>query len=193
MSSGPPEVLGDPKGPLGLLAGEGVFPILVARGARAAGRKVVAAAFTGHAWPELQAEVDSFKWVGMVRLGQWIRALKAGGCTQAILVGKVAKEKIYSRWRLLRYIPDLRTCKVWFGQLHRDKRDQAVLRAVDRELASEGIHLIDSTMYCAEHLAAAGIMTQRAPTQKVLDDILFGWNLCQTVSRLDIGQSMAVV
>jgi hypothetical protein len=119
--------------------------------------------------------------------------LRAGGCSQAILVGRVAKEKIYTRWRLLRYIPDLRNCKVWFGQLHRDKRDQAVLRALDRELASEGIHLIDSTIYCAEHLASAGIMTQRAPNQKQLDDIRFGWDLCQTVSRLDIGQSMAVV
>src|SRR2546421_236628 len=40
-------------GPLGLIAGEGVFPLLVARGARAAGRKVVCAAFAGHAWPDL--------------------------------------------------------------------------------------------------------------------------------------------
>src|SRR5208282_2168422 len=127
MTSGPPIELGDPKGPLGLIAGEGVFPLLVARGARAVGRKVVVAGFSGLAWPELRDEVDVFKWVGIVRLGQWIRVLQAGGCTQAILVGRVAKEKIYSRWRLLRYIPDLRTCKVWFGQLHRDKRDQAVL------------------------------------------------------------------
>jgi UDP-2,3-diacylglucosamine hydrolase len=193
MSSAPPQMLGDPKGPLGIIAGEGVFPILVARGAKAAGRKVVVAGFGGLAWPELRDEVDVFKWVGIVRISQWIRVLRAGGCSQAILVGRVAKEKIYTRWRLLRYIPDLRTCKVWFGQLHRDKRDQAVLRALDRELASEGIHLIDSTIYCAEHLASAGIMTQRAPNQKQLDDIRFGWDLCQTVSRLDIGQSMAVV
>ena len=33
--------------PLGLIAGEGVFPLLVARGARAAGRKVICTAFDG--------------------------------------------------------------------------------------------------------------------------------------------------
>ncbi len=194
MSSPPlPREPGDPKGPLGIIAGEGVFPILVARGARAAGRKVVAAGFSGLAWPELREEVDVYKSVGIVRLGQWIRVLRGEGCSQAILVGRVAKEKIYTRWRLFRFIPDLRTCKIWFYHLHRDKRDQSVLNAIDRELASEGIHLIDSTTYCAEHLAAVGLMTQRQPSQKQWDDIHYGWDLGQTISRLDIGQSIAVV
>jgi DUF1009 family protein len=188
-----PKEPGDPTGPLGIIAGEGVFPILVARGARAAGRKVVVAGFAGLAWPQLKDEVDVFKPVGIVRLGQWIRVLKREGCTQAILVGRVAKEKIYSRWRLIRYIPDLRTCKIWFYHLYRDKRDQSVLKAIDRELASEGIHLIDSTTYCAEHLASAGLMTTRQPSEKQWDDIQYGWDLCQTLSRLDIGQSIAVV
>ncbi|MGD1275797.1 MAG: UDP-2,3-diacylglucosamine diphosphatase LpxI [Tepidisphaeraceae bacterium] len=188
-----PVASGHSHTPLGLIAGEGVFPVLVARGARAAGRKVVAAAFSGYAWPELRDEVDVFKWVGIVRMGQWIRVLKSQGCCEAILVGRVAKEKIYSRWRTFRYIPDLRTLKVWLRKLHRDKRDQAVLRVIDQELASEGIHLIDSTMYCAEHLAGAGILTQRAPAEKQWEDIRFGWDLCQVISRLDIGQSLAVV
>ena len=54
--------------PLGLIAGEGVFPLLVARGARAAGRTVVCAALAGSAWPELREECDAFKWVGVIRL-----------------------------------------------------------------------------------------------------------------------------
>jgi hypothetical protein len=180
------------EGPLGLIAGEGIFPTLVARGAHARGRKVVAAAFSGFAWPELRDEVDVFKWVGIVRLGQWIRVLRNEGCTQAILVGRVAKEKIYDRWRWFQYIPDLRTINVWFRYLHRDKRDQSVLRCIDRELASEGIHLIDSTTYCAEHLATQGVMTRTNLSAKQWDDVRFGWDLCQSISRLDIGQSMAV-
>jgi hypothetical protein len=179
--------------PLGLIAGEGIFPILVARGARAAGRKVVAAAFGGSAWPELRAEVDVFKWVGVARLGQWIRVLRAEGCSEAILVGRVPKEKIYNRWRWFQYIPDLRTIRMLLRRVQRDKRDQAVLGAVDRELASEGITLIDQTTYCTEHLATSGVMTRIAPSQKQWDDIRFGWDLCQTVSRLDIGQSIGVL
>jgi DUF1009 family protein len=179
--------------PLGVIAGEGIFPLLVARGARAAGRKVVAVAFGGNAWPELRDEVDVFKWVGVVRVGQWIRVLRAEGCSEAILVGRVAKEKLYRRWRWFQYIPDLRTVGVWFRILRWDKRDQAMLGAIDRELASEGIQLIDQTTYCREQLATPGVMTRIAPTDKNWEDIRFGWELCQTLSRLDIGQSIAVV
>lgn len=180
--------------PLGLIAGEGIFPVLIARGARAAGRKVVAAAFGGFAWPELQREVDVFKWVGFIRVGQWIRLLRSQGCTEAILVGRVAKENIYHHpLRLMRYIPDLTTLGIWYHTLRIDKRDSSVLGAVDRELASVGIHLIDQTSYVSEHLATPGVMTRTAPTEKQWDDIRFGWNLCQTISRLDIGQSIAVL
>jgi UDP-2,3-diacylglucosamine hydrolase len=180
--------------PLGLIAGEGIFPVLIARGAHAAGRKVVAAAFGGFAWPELEREVDVFKWVGFIRVGQWIRVLRSQGCTEAILVGRVAKENIYhSFWHLLRYIPDLKTLGIWYHTLRLDKRDSSVLGAVDRELASAGIQLIDQTSYCSEHLATPGVMTRTPPTEKQWDDIRFGWNLCQTISRLDIGQSIAVL
>src|SRR3989337_430791 len=100
--------------PLGLIAGEGVFPVLVARGARAAGRRGVCAAFAGSAWPDLRREGDQFRWGGVLRIGQWIRVLRAAGCTEAIMVGRVAKEQMYDRWRYFRYIPDWRTARIWF-------------------------------------------------------------------------------
>jgi DUF1009 family protein len=179
--------------PLGLIAGEGVFPMLVARGARAAGRKVVCAALAGNARAELEGEVDEFKWVGVLRLGQWIRMLRSAGCEQAIMVGRVRKAQMYSRWRYFQYIPDLRTIRIWFTRLRRDKRDHAVLLAVADELAKEGITLIDSTVYCADQLSTAGVMTKTQPTQGQWADIRFGYDLCKTVSRLDIGQAIAVM
>ena len=78
--------------PLGLIAGEGVFPVLVARGARAAGRKVVCAAFAGHAWADLAADVDRMEWVGLLRFNQWIRVLRRAGCREAVMVGRVEQD-----------------------------------------------------------------------------------------------------
>ena len=179
--------------PLGLIAGEGVFPMLVARGARAAGRRVVCAALAGNAAPELQAEVDDFRWVGVLRLGQWIRILRAAGCEQAIMVGRVRKSQMYSRWRYFQYVPDLRTIKIWFTRLRRDKRDHAVLLAVADELAKEGITLIDSTAYCADQLSTLGVMTRTQPTAAQWADIRFGYDICRTVSKMDIGQAIAVM
>lgn len=178
---------------LGLIAGEGIFPRLVAQGARSAGVKVVCCALSGSASEELRNDVDQFKWVGVLRLGQWIRTLRRAGCTQAIMVGRVRKARMHSRWRYFQYLPDLRTLKLWFTRLRRDKRDHAVLLAVADELAKEGITLIDSTTYCPDHLATPGVMTQRQPTAAQWEDIRFGWELCRTISKLDIGQSLAVL
>ncbi len=179
--------------PLGLIAGEGVFPFIVARAARAAGRRVVCVALDGSAEPDLQQEVDQFNWVGMLRLGEWIRRLRRAGVSEAIMVGRVRKDRMYSRSRYVQSIPDLRTLRVWFTRLRRDKRPYAILAAIADELSAEGITLIDSTTYCREDLASDGVMTAARPTDRQWADIEAGWELCQTVSRLDIGQSIAIL
>jgi len=179
--------------PIGLIAGEGMFPLLVARGAKAHGCRVICAALRGIAITQLKQEVDVFAQVGLLRLGQWIRVLKQNNCTQAIMVGRVGKAGMYAKWRYLQYIPDLRTTRLWLTKLRFDKRDHAVLEAVAQELAGEGITLIDSTTFTQDQLASAGLMTENSPTAKQLADIEFGWELCKTISRLDIGQALAVL
>jgi len=178
---------------LGLIAGEGVFPILVARGARAAGRRVVCAAFAGHAWPDLERECDDFRWVSIARLNQWVRHLRSAGCTEAIMVGRVAKTGIYDRWRYFRYIPDRRALGVILRVVRRDKRPAAILGAIIDQLASAGITLIDSTQFTSEHLPTPGVMTRRQPTEKQWQDIRFGYEICRSISRMDIGQSIGVI
>ncbi len=167
--------------------------MLVARGARAAGRRVVCAALAGNAWPELAAECDEFRWVGITKLGRWINVLRKGGCDEAIMVGRVHKSAMYDRWVYFRYIPDARTVRVWFTTLRRDKRPGTLLKALASEFASEGITLIDSTKYCAEHLATAGVMTRRQPTDAQWIDVRAGWDVCSAISRMDIGQAIAVL
>ena len=177
--------------PLGLIAGEGVFPVLVARGARAAGRPVVCAALSQCAWPALREDCDVFQWVGILRMGKWIRVLRAGGCREAIMVGRVAPSKLHDRWRLLRYIPDLRTAML-LPRIVRDKRPETILKIVIEQLSRSGIQLIDSTQYCSEHLVTAGVLTRRQPTASQWEDIRRGWGICQNISRMDVGQAIAI-
>lgn len=177
---------------LGIIAGEGIFPFLVARGARAAGLKTVAIALSGSAWPDLQNEVDVFQPVGVTKLGQWVKYLRRHGCTEAIMVGRVRKANLYSKWSLIKYLPDFRTLKFFIKQVRRDKRDQTLLQGIVNELASEGFPLSDSTKYCTEHLATPGVMTQRQPTEQQWADIRFGYRLCTTLSQMQIGQAIAI-
>ncbi|HEX8911891.1 MAG TPA: UDP-2,3-diacylglucosamine diphosphatase LpxI [Humisphaera sp.] len=178
--------------PLGLIAGEGVFPLLVAQGAKAAGRRVVCCAFAGHAWPELRQHCDEFRWVGLARVGSWVRCLRRAGCRDAIMVGRVAKTEMYDPWRYFRYIPDLTTVRLFYRILRSDKRPQTLLQALVDRLATGGITLIDSTTYTPDHLVTVGVLTHRQPTPAQWADIRYGWEVCQTISRLDIGQSIAV-
>jgi hypothetical protein len=178
---------------LGLIAGEGVFPLLVARGARAAGRRVVCTAFAGHAWPDLARECDEFHWVGILRLGQWIKHLRRAGCQEAIMVGRVQKTGLYDRWRYFRYIPDLRTLALMLRVIRKDKRPNTILMSLVGEIEAAGIKLMDSTLYTPDQLATPGVMGRRQPTEQQWQDIRYGFEICRSISRLDIGQSIAVV
>lgn len=177
---------------LGIIAGEGIFPFLVARGAKRAGLRTVAIGLRGSVWPELRDEVDAFQSVGVTRLGSWVSALRKHRCDEAIMVGRVRKAQLYQRWALAQYIPDLRTLRLFVKQIRRDKRDQTLLQSVANELAAEGFPLSDSTQYCAEHLATPGVMTQRPPTEAQWADIRFGYELCTTLSKMEIGQAIAI-
>ena len=178
---------------LGLIAGEGRLPFLVAAGARKAGMQVVCVGLEGNAENGLANEVDVFYRVPLARPGTWIRKLRKHNVTRTIMVGRVAKERIFTPWRILRYLPDWRVFRIYYWRLRRkDKLTESVLCAVADELATGGIKLENSTMYCKEHLATEGVMTTKPLRQSVQDDIEFGRQMVKKLAELGIGQSIAV-
>jgi DUF1009 family protein len=178
---------------LGLIAGEGRLPYLVAAGARRAGLKVICVGLADNAEDALADEVDVFYRVAIARPGSWIRRLRRHGVRRAIMVGRVAKGRIFTPWRILRYLPDWRSVRIWYWRLRgENKQNDMLLSALADELASGGIVLENSTVYCKEHLATSGTMTQNQPSSSVKDDIEFGWEIVKKLGGLDIGQAIAV-
>ncbi len=177
---------------VGLIAGNGRLPFLVARGMKASGMKVVVLGLRGFASPRLAGLADEFHWVGLTRIGSWLKALRRSGAVEAVMIGGVKKGEIYSPLRLLRYIPDIRTAWLWYVRVRKDKRDNAVLLAVADELKKEGIELVSSVKYCPEHLADEGLMTQTTVPRGTEQDVEFGWRIARASADLDIGQSIAV-
>ena len=108
------------------------------------------------------------------------------------MVGRVQKLNMYAPWLAIRYIPDVRSARIWLTRLRHDKRPNAILGAIIDELSLSGITLIDSTVYTPEQLASPGVMGRRQPSESQWVDIRFGWEICQQISRMDIGQSIAV-
>ncbi len=178
---------------IGLIAGQGRLPFLVAKGARDAGFKVVCVGLNGNAEAALASEVDVFYDVAIARPGNWIRKLRKHGVTDTVMVGRVAKKRMYTPWRILQYLPDWRAFRIWYWRLLRkDKRNDTILNALADELASGDIILKDSTTYCKEHLATAGVMTKTKPNLSAEGDIEFGWRIVKKLGELDIGQAIAV-
>jgi UDP-2,3-diacylglucosamine hydrolase len=196
----PLTILPDPPPPptaIGLIAGGGRLPIIVAEGLREAGHPVHGLGLARQYDNDLPPLCSSFREVGLMRIGSWARILVGLGVRHAIMVGKVDKAKLmHDPLRMIRNIPDLRTVLAWYrlsrGPLAKDRRSHAVLAAVADELDKAGVQLIDSTVPIPDQLATAGVMTDRQPTAEQRADIEFVWPLLTEVLRLDIGQAIAV-
>ncbi|MSR34482.1 MAG: LpxI family protein [Phycisphaerales bacterium] len=181
-----------PLPPLGLIAGNGQLPLLVARGAKAAGRRVVAVGLRDQFDLALPALCDEFSQAGWLRIGKWIRLLRRAGVHDAVMVGGVSKQRMHDPFKLIRQLPDLRALRLWYRRLRHDRRNAAVLAAVADELASSGVTLMDSTTYIQEHLATLGVMGSITPSSAQQADIAFGWPIISQVCELDVGQAIAV-
>ncbi len=178
---------------VGLIAGGGRLPFLVAHGARRCGLRIVCIGLGDNPDDGLAQCVDVFKVVPLARPGAWIRVLRRYNVRDAIMVGKVQKSKLYTPMRILKYLPDWRALRIYYWRLKkRDKRDDNLLGALADELASGGIILTDSTKYCSDHLAGRGVLTSVQPGSSVCEDISFGWQLVKKLGELDIGQAIAV-
>lgn len=182
-----------PPTPVGLIAGAGRLPIIVAEGLRAKGHPIHALGLSNQYDPVLPSLCASFRSVGLLRVGTWGKLLRRSGVSHAIMVGRVDKAKLmHSPGTMIRNIPDVRTIVAWYRHLRHDRRSYAVLAAIADELGRSGVHLIDSTAPIPSSLAEAGVMTRRHPSPEQRADISFAWPLLVQTLKLDIGQAVGV-
>lgn len=177
----------DPNRPLkyGLLAGNGRFPFLVLDAARSQGVEMVVAAIKEETFPELAQHAKTIEWLHIGQLGKLIKFFQREGVTHALMAGQVKHNQIFSG-----AIPDFRMLKMLAGLL--TKNTNSLIGAVTKELASEGITVIDSTSFLTPLLAPNGILTTRLVNEKEQADIDYGIEVAREVARLDLGQTIVV-
>jgi len=173
-----------PPAPLGIIAGEGQFPLLVAQGARRLGRPTFGVAFKDHTQPELSMLVDQVAWLRLGQLNKLLAFLKKNQVQEVVFAGGINKP------RALDLRPDLRAAKLLF-QL-RSKNDNSLLHGVVSILEAEGFVPISSLRFVPSLRTPAGVLTKREPTRQEKLDLEFGWPLAKEVGRLDIGQCLVV-
>ncbi|MCX5787626.1 MAG: UDP-2,3-diacylglucosamine diphosphatase LpxI [Elusimicrobia bacterium] len=170
---------------LGLIAGSGQFPLLVADAATRAGAEVVALGLAGVTDPALAKRVARFESFKLGQISKPIEFFKSEGVTQAVMAGKVQHASVFGG-----VMPDLRAMKV-LARL-KDKRTDTILAAVAEEFAKDGIELLPSHVYLKDLLASLGPMTKRKPGPAEQADIDLGVRAAKALAGFDIGQSVVV-
>src|SRR3989454_3708590 len=171
---------------IGLIAGNGRFPFLVLDAARAQGLDVVVAAIKEETFPEIESRgAAAVHWLSLGELSKLIETFKRAGVSRAVMAGQVKHKQIFSSIR-----PDWRLAKLLLSLPTRNT--DALLGAVAKVLADEGITLENSTSFLEPLLAKPGVLTRRPPTEEEKKNIDYGRAVARHLAQYDIGQTVVV-
>ena len=171
--------------PLGIIAGNGEFPLLLARAARQQGCRVIAAAFTGETQPAIEQAVDEMEWVRLGQINKLSEVFTKRNVKRAVMAGGITPANLFKNLSLdLRMIAVAARLKV--------RNAETIFGAIADELGKDGITLLDPRPFLGDAVPQAGNLTRGKPSAEQQADIAFGLKIAKEVSRLDIGQTVVV-
>ena len=160
---------------IGIIAGSGQFPRLVAEDAKAAGYGVVVCAFHGFTDPGLEALADAYTTVYLGQFDKVIDYFRKHGVRRLCMAGAINKP------RALDLRPDFRAARILFSL--RGKGDDALLRAIMADLEKEGFTLIQAAELSTSLLCPEGVLTRRGPSAEEIAEIDYGWPIAEALGR----------
>jgi hypothetical protein len=170
---------------IGLIAGNGQFPLLFSKKAQEKGFCVYTVAYVNEADTRLADYAEAMEWLHLGQLRRLIKFFKKNRVEDAVMVGGIRKTRLFSDVR-----PDIKAITLIAGM--KNTHDDGVLRAFASALEKEGIRIQASTFLMPELLATKGCWTRRQPSRSEKADIEMGWHLAKEIGRLDIGQCVVV-
>lgn len=170
---------------IGVIAGNGQFPLIFARAARQLGYRLVTVAHRGETQPELACEVDEIVWLQVGELGRMIEVFHRAGVTHAVFVGGIRKQALLDH-----FVPDERGLAFLSRLPHFG--DDALLRGLAQELETEGIRILPSTMFLDSLLTPPGPLTPGELAPQQWEDVRFGLRVAKAIGEWDIGQTVVV-
>ncbi len=168
---------------LGIIAGNGVYPRLLANSARNAGaKKIVAAAFTNETDPALTQNVDLIEWMRVGQLSRLLKFFREQQVHHAIMAGQIAPRNLFDLrpdWKALLLLAKLK-----------QRNAEAIFAAIADELAKIDVDLLPATTFLEDSLAPAGLIAGPKLSRREEEDVDLGWKIAKEIARLDIGQTV---
>lgn len=172
---------------LGIIAGGGNFPLLVARAAVQSNVKVFAFGIEGLTSEHITRLVEKTFWLNIGSIEKLINLFRENNISHAILAGRIPHSVIIKN--IMHF--DGMARKI-IGSLM-NKKAATILERVVQTFEDYGITVLDSSMFIQDCIPQPGLLTtNRPPTEREQKDIAFGYPLAQEIARLDIGQTIVV-
>ena len=171
---------------IGLIAGNGAFPLMFARAAKKQGIRVVTAAVKGDTSVLIHFISDEVRWFSPGEFKKLFVYFRGHDVHQVLMAGQVNPENLFKK-----NIPVDEEFKALFKALS-DRRCDTIFGAIADRLKAEGMELLDSTFLIKDFLAPKGILTRRSPSVEESADIDFGIRIAKQMGGLDVGQTVVV-
>lgn len=175
----------DPRRPVALIAGQGLYPVLVAQAIRRAGVPIRLIAFAEETRSDL---VESFpederRTIIVGQLGKMLKSLKQFDAGYALMAGQITPRRLFN------VRPDLKAARILFSLKRRNA--ETIFGAIASEIEQIGIRMLDARAFLDEQMATTGCMTGRSfPIDREYLD--HGIHIARECARLDIGQGCVV-
>lgn len=171
--------------PIGVIAGGGRLPILLARESHRAGRRLVVVSIVSEPEPGLSAMAHVFEQVPVGKIASILKVFEREGVRELAILGGVRKEELFRRRSL-----DPLALKILAKT--RMRGDYALLKAMVEEFASRGFHILDQREYLRVLIPSAGVLTRRKPNRRQKQEAIEALELARRVAALDIGQTVVL-
>lgn len=173
------------RAPLGIVAGRGALPRLVAEAARRMGRDVYVVALRGFAetwvddWPSARS--------GLGQVGRVFKLLKAAGCRDVCFAGGVDRPPIF------KLLPDLTAFVVLPKMLKLMKKgDDGLMRGLASIFEARGFQMVGAHELLGDQVAPEGALGARHPNDVDLQDLRRAAEIVAALGRVDVGQGAVV-
>ena len=187
-----PELAGER---IGILAGWGRYPVVVAEAIRRRGGRPAILSIRDHADAELAPLADVAGGIGVAEIGTAIDFFRRHGVRRVTMAGKIHKAKLFGRNAWLRHLPDWTGIRTFWPHVvsrRRDNRDDSLLGAIAAAFDARGVAICPATDFAPELLAEEGLLAGPPLSTRQVADVAFGWKLAKELGRLDIGQTVVV-
>ncbi len=174
------------KAPLGIFAGSGPLPAIVAEAAVAKGRSVFIVAIKG--WSDPSIAQFPHAWVRYGALGKSIQLLKQAECRELVMIGPLNRPTIFNfrpDWTILKSLVHV------LGLLRRGD-DGLLSGTVQYFEETHGFHIRPAEEVAAELVAPLGLLTNVSPSDEDMVDVHMAIEIVRERGRNDLGQGAVV-